>query len=169
MTGTMDSGKPGFVNSTMNTRKIPKVTVVLPAYNSAATIRRALDSICAQSFRDFEIIAVDDGSSDETVAVIEAAGIETLTLLRHEKNRGAAAARNTALQSARGDLVALVGGDVGENVPAQELVALTRPSSARAAAPLSSESAARAIPSRRVSTRSATRKAAAALIITTSR
>lgn len=79
------------------------VSVIVPAYNAEAYLREALDSVFAQDWHAFEVIVVDDGSSDGTAAV--ARSFEQVRYIRQE-NAGAAAARNTALAAARGAFVA---------------------------------------------------------------
>lgn len=86
-----------------------KVSILLPIYNRAHTLPRCLASIRAQTFQDWELIAVDDGSKDGSAELI--AGDPRFRLLRHEENRGASAARNTALAAAEGELVALIDSD----------------------------------------------------------
>jgi glycosyltransferase involved in cell wall biosynthesis len=82
----------------------PTVSVILPCYNAHALLPRTLDSIRTQTFRDFEIIVVDDGSTDpETIAYLDALPND-IRLVRHE-NRGLAAARNTGFAHARGRYV----------------------------------------------------------------
>jgi len=89
----------------------PTVSVVIPVYSRAGTIMRALRSVMCQSFNNLEIVVVDDGSTDETVAIVEAAHISNLTLIRHSWNQGAAAARNTGIRAARGRYVAFLDSD----------------------------------------------------------
>jgi glycosyltransferase involved in cell wall biosynthesis len=89
----------------------PEITIVVPAYNCAATIKRALESVSAQSFTDYEIIVVDDGSTDETPTVVESTNIKSLKLIRHSENRGAAAARNSGIAAARGRWIAFLDSD----------------------------------------------------------
>lgn len=85
----------------------PLISVIMPAYNAEDTIEIALESLLAQTWSNLEIIAVDDCSSDNTFRVIEefAARDPRIIPLRHEKNRGAYPARNTALLHARGDYI----------------------------------------------------------------
>jgi glycosyltransferase involved in cell wall biosynthesis len=73
------------------------VSVIVPAFNRAGTLPRALGSVAGQQARPAEVIVVDDCSSDDTAAVAEALGAR---VVRHEVNRGAAAARNTAIAAA---------------------------------------------------------------------
>jgi len=89
----------------------PAVSVIIPAYNRALSIGRALDSVLAQGFADFEVIVVDDGSTDGTVALCDARTDPRLRILRHGCNRGAAAARNTGIAAALGVWCALLDSD----------------------------------------------------------
>lgn len=84
-----------------------RVSVVVPAYNAALTIEAALRSLMEQSFRDLEIIVVDDASTDGTVAVVEALAQEDarILLLRQERNAGAYPARNRGLEIATGAFI----------------------------------------------------------------
>jgi len=89
---------------------VPEVSVVLPMYNVARFVREAAGSVLTQSWRDLELIAVDDGSTDSTAREIEQIADPRVVLLRQD-HRGAAAARNTALHCARGRYIAFVDGD----------------------------------------------------------
>lgn len=88
-------------------RRMPLVSVVVPAYNAAATINIALRSLLAQSWPNIEIIVVDDASTDGTAKRVEKkARLESkLRLIRHEKNKGAYSARNTGIKAAKGAFV----------------------------------------------------------------
>jgi glycosyltransferase involved in cell wall biosynthesis len=87
----------------------PRVSVVIPTYNRAARVRRAIDSVLAQTVPDVEVIVVDDGSSDETPQVLAAFG-SRIRVLR-QANRGVSAARNAGIALARGRWVALLDSD----------------------------------------------------------
>lgn len=87
------------------------VSVILPTYNRARLLPRAIDSVLGQSFTDFELIIVDDASQDETRAVAAAAGDERVRYLRLADNRGAAAARNAGIAAARGRYIAFQDSD----------------------------------------------------------
>lgn len=89
----------------------PKVSIIIPAFNRADVIGRAIKSALIQSMRDIEVIVVDDGSTDATVEVVRQFSDERVRLLQHDRNRGAAAARNSAIAVARGDLIALLDSD----------------------------------------------------------
>lgn len=90
----------------------PRVSVVIPAFNAAVTLGETLSSIRAQTFVDFEVVIVDDGSSDATAAVAAHFASEDprFRLVRKE-NAGVASARNTALQLARAPLIAPLDAD----------------------------------------------------------
>lgn len=91
-----------------------KVSVIMPVYNASATLRHSLESLLRQDFKDFEIVAVDDCSSDDSGKVLEDFCKEngvSLNLIRHERNRGVAAARNTALDAATGDYICWLDAD----------------------------------------------------------
>ena len=87
---------------------MPAVSVLIPAYNAEAFLARAIRSVEAQTFRDFEIVVVDDGSTDGTAAV--AHGFSSVRYVG-AAHRGEAATRNRGLEEARGELVAFVDAD----------------------------------------------------------
>jgi glycosyltransferase involved in cell wall biosynthesis len=85
----------------------PAITVAIPAYNAERSISRALDSAAAQTFKDFEMLVVDDGSQDATKSVVEqcAARDGRVVLASHEANQGVSAARKTCVENARGKYI----------------------------------------------------------------
>lgn len=87
----------------------PLVSVVMPAYNVAWCIRRAVDSVLAQEYRARELIVVNDGSTDDTRAVLESYR-GAITVI-DQPNRGMSAARNAAIRAACGDFVAFLDAD----------------------------------------------------------
>ena len=87
------------------------ISVVIPAYDREQTIAAAVEGVLAQSYAAIEVIVVDDGSRDDTVRIVEGMTDPRLRLLRHETNRGAAAARNTGIAAARGEWVAFQDSD----------------------------------------------------------
>lgn len=87
---------------------MPAVSVIIPAYNAEAFLARAIRSVEAQSFRDFEIVVIDDGSTDGTADVARGFSGVRYVLGSHS---GEAAARNRGLEEATGELVAFVDAD----------------------------------------------------------
>lgn len=85
------------------------VSVVIPVYNGAQTIRRAIDSALGQSWKEREVIVVDDGSTDGTFALLEGYGNRIRAI--HQSNCGVALARNAAIEQAKGDYVAFLDAD----------------------------------------------------------
>ena len=93
-------------------KRAPKVSVIIPAYNVDRFIGRAIESLQNQTLRDFELLVVDDGSTDHTGRVAERLAERDIRIdVIHTENQGAAAARNTALDCARGEYVHFVDGD----------------------------------------------------------
>ena len=90
----------------------PKVSVIVPAYNSGDLVRRAIESACAQTYEDYEIVVVDDGSTDDTWDVIQQAA-EAHPKVRSIRaaHAGLAAARNRAIAEMRGEWIALLDAD----------------------------------------------------------
>lgn len=87
------------------------ISVVIPAYNAAATIQEAIASARAQSLRPIEIIVIDDASTDETLSrVAEVAGPD-LIVIRNAQNAGGAVSRNRGIECARGDVIAFLDAD----------------------------------------------------------
>ena len=88
---------------------MPRVSVITPVYNGARTIARALDSVLAQSFHDFEIIVVDDGSTDGTLEILAGYG-DRIRLLK-QTHQQQAIARNFAVKESRGEFLAFLDAD----------------------------------------------------------
>lgn len=90
---------------------IPKVSVVLPVYNGAQHVTAALDSILAQSFEDFEVLVIDDGSTDSTPDKLGTYQDPRVRIVRNQTNLGLVASLNRGLQLARGDYIARMDAD----------------------------------------------------------
>ena len=89
----------------------PLVSVIIPAYNRAHLIVRAVSSVLAQTYRHSEIVIVDDASTDALTTALAAIDDPRLRVVRHPLNRGAAAARNTGVASSYGEFVAFLDSD----------------------------------------------------------
>ena len=82
------------------------ISIIIPTYNRGHLIESAIRSVLTQSYDKFELIVVDDGSKDNTFEVIKAICDNRIKYIKHEKNKGVAAARNTGIQASCGEFVA---------------------------------------------------------------
>lgn len=89
----------------------PTVSIITATYNRAATLGRAIDSVLQQTWSDWELIVVDDGSDDETAAVLGTYADKRIRVHRHERNRGATAAKNTGFDHIRGEWFTILDSD----------------------------------------------------------
>jgi glycosyltransferase involved in cell wall biosynthesis len=90
---------------------LPAVSIIVPAYNVTKYIAETLDSILAQTFKDYEIIVVNDGSPDtEDLERVLSPYMNQIVYIK-QRNKGLSGARNTAIQAARGELIALLDAD----------------------------------------------------------
>jgi glycosyltransferase involved in cell wall biosynthesis len=96
-------------NNLENRGSAPRVSVIIAVYNGAATVNRALQSVFAQTFSDFEILVVNDGSTDDTASVLARHGdrIRIIT----QSNRGLSAARNAGARASSGEYLAFLDDD----------------------------------------------------------
>ncbi|MBD2104419.1 glycosyltransferase [Leptolyngbya sp. FACHB-261] len=90
---------------------MPRVSVIIPSYNHEKYIAETIESVLNQSYQDFEIVIVDDGSSDKTVDIISQFSDERIRLFQLEKNRGASVAANKCVREAKGEFVAMLSSD----------------------------------------------------------
>lgn len=89
----------------------PLVSVVLPTYNRARLLSRAVKSVLDQTYPNFELIVVDDCSTDDTEDVVKGFQDDRIRYIRHEKNQGAPIARNTGIKAAKGKYIAFQDSD----------------------------------------------------------
>lgn len=94
---------------------MPKISVLIPAYNVGPYIRECLDSVLNQTLQDFEIVCVDDCSTDDTYDIIKSYADNDernrIKIIRHEVNKGQASGRNDALEQAKGEYVYMLDAD----------------------------------------------------------
>lgn len=90
---------------------MPAVTIVLPVFNRVQVVARAVDSVLDQTFEDFELVVVDDGSSDGTPDLVAGFLDSRIRLISMPQNRGACAARNRGIEAAQGEIVCLLDSD----------------------------------------------------------
>ena len=87
-------------------------SIIVPVYNAEATLNRCVDSILAQTYRNFELILVDDGSRDRSAEIIDQyASADPRVIAIHKLNGGVSSARNAGLDRATGDYVAFIDAD----------------------------------------------------------
>lgn len=84
----------------------PRVTVLMSVHNGSRFLREAIDSILAQTFRDFELLVIDDASTDDSAAIVESYRDPRIRMLRNEANQGLTKSLNRGLRDARGSLIA---------------------------------------------------------------
>ncbi len=89
----------------------PRVSVIIPTYNRASLLSRSVSSVLSQTFTDYEIIIVNDCSSDYTQHVIDTFSDSRIRSLTHNSNKGISATRNTGIANAKGDYIAFLDDD----------------------------------------------------------
>lgn len=90
---------------------MPRISVIVPAYNRAGQIRRAINSVLAQDFGDFELVVVDDASTDGTADVARAYRDKRIRVLCLDGNRGSNGARNAGIRAAEGEILCFLDSD----------------------------------------------------------
>jgi glycosyltransferase involved in cell wall biosynthesis len=83
--------------------KLPKVDIILPTYNGARYLKRSIDSCLTQTYKNVDLVIVDDGSTDETPEIIRSYKDERIKYIRHRKNAGLPNALNTGFANSHGD------------------------------------------------------------------
>lgn len=87
------------------------VSIIMPSYNTGAFIKETIDSVLAQTYSDWELLIIDDASTDETDKVVTEYQDERIHYIKNEKNAGAAVSRNRALREAKGKWIAFLDSD----------------------------------------------------------
>ena len=107
--------------------KEPLISVIIPAYNAEQTIGRCIDSICQSTYKNIEIICVDDGSKDNTYQIISDYPDNRIVLIKQE-NRGVSVARNTGIEASNGEYISFVDADdmVGKTMLSELYKIITR-------------------------------------------
>ena len=92
---------------------MPKVSVIIPVYNTEKYLRKCLDSVCNQTLSDIEIICVNDCSTDNSFEILKkyASKDDRIKLIDFKENKGAAVARNTGIDEAKGEYIGFVDSD----------------------------------------------------------
>jgi glycosyltransferase involved in cell wall biosynthesis len=89
----------------------PDVSVLMATYNRSGIVERSIESVLGQTYESLELVVVDDGSDDETPAVVQSIEDDRIRYVRHDTNRGFAAALDTAARQAEGEYLAVIGDD----------------------------------------------------------
>src|SRR5512138_1185650 len=94
-------------------QRTPLVSVVIPTYNRAPLLERAIHSVLSQTYTNLEVIVIDDASTDDTQDRIKNLQLADIRIqyIRHDRNRGSQAARNTGIHAAKGKYVAFLDSD----------------------------------------------------------
>lgn len=90
---------------------MPKISVIMPVYNAERYIKIAVDSIINQTFKDFELIVIDDKGTDDSIKIVEEISDSRIRILHNEKNCGIAFSRNRGITEAKGEYLALMDDD----------------------------------------------------------
>lgn len=106
-----DKYKKFYIQEVSGKPKAPKVSIVIPCYNHECFLRSCLDSILSQTFQDFEVIFVDDSSTDDSVGVASTYTDPRIRIIRQPSNKGPAAARNLGISNSSGDYILPVDSD----------------------------------------------------------
>ena len=88
---------------------MPRVSVIIPAYNSMQWVSAAIDSVLNQGYRDYEVVVIDDGSTDQTADVLESYGRKIRCI--YQANAGVSNARNRGLSVSTGEFIAYLDAD----------------------------------------------------------
>lgn len=90
---------------------MPEFSVIIPLYNKTNYVEKTIESVLRQSFEDYEIIVVDDCSTDDGFSKVGKFDDSRIKLFRHARNKGLSATRNTAISNAKGSIIALLDAD----------------------------------------------------------
>lgn len=90
----------------------PLISIVVPVYNASKTIERCIESVLSQTFSQFELILIDDGSTDDSLAICEQFAMsDSRIIVRHQENKGVSAARNLGISQCSGEWISFVDSD----------------------------------------------------------
>jgi glycosyltransferase involved in cell wall biosynthesis len=93
----------------MESVRTPRVSVVIPAYNCSAKVKEAIESVLAQTYTDYEVVVIDDGSTDDTEPVVRSFGDRVVYF--RQNNQGAGTARNSGIKRSSGEYIAFLDSD----------------------------------------------------------
>lgn len=93
------------------TKSNPTVSIIIPTYNRVCLVERAVRSVLNQTYQEFELIVVDDGSDDDTPKVVKSFKDKRIRYIRHQENKGGSTARNSGIKVAKGQFIAFLDDD----------------------------------------------------------
>ncbi len=102
----------------MNDKENPNISVIIPTYNRANLLGKSIQSVLNQTYKDFEVIIVDDGSTDNTQEVVKSFEDARIKYISHKKNEGVAKALNSGIDNSKGNFISFLGSD-DEFLPAK--------------------------------------------------
>ena len=91
--------------------KNPKISVIMPNYNNELYLREAIESVLNQTFKDFEFIIVDDGSTDKSIEIIQSYNDPRIKIFINEINKGVSYTKNVGLDAAKGEYIIILDSD----------------------------------------------------------
>lgn len=89
----------------------PLISIIIPIYNSEKYLRKCIDSVISQTFNDWEMILIDDGSTDNSGSICNEYASDSRVIIKHAQNGGVSKARNMGLRLAKGDYVTFMDSD----------------------------------------------------------
>ena len=98
-------------NNVLTSDYKPLISIIMPTYNRKNIIQKAITSVLNQTYTNFELIIIDDGSDDGTYDLLKSLKDERIRILRHEKNKGPSYTRNIGLKNAKGDIIMYLDSD----------------------------------------------------------
>lgn len=107
----MDHLAKYLIQNTLKIKDKPLVSIIMPTFNREKIIKKAIDSVLKQSYENWELIIVDDGSSDDTLNLLNQISNDKIRIFSHDNNKGISFARNTALKNASGKYVMYLDSD----------------------------------------------------------
>lgn len=99
------------IDTTTKSQTIPLVSIIMPAYNSSATLGESIQSVVSQTFGDWELLVIDDCSQENLYSIVESFNDSRIHFIRLSRNSGVAAARNRGIQEAKGRYIAFLDSD----------------------------------------------------------
>ncbi len=107
----MDNIANLLVEKVKNSKKLPLISVIMPVYNRVEIVKKAIDSVLNQTYKNIELIIIDDGSDDGTYELIQNMPDDRIVLIKNEINQGVSKSRNIALEKSKGEYIGYLDSD----------------------------------------------------------